>query len=181
MSRVLLAALLLCSLYIPASFACECGAPGHASSYVQQATMVFVGKVIFTDDDGTGQFIQHTLIHFEVEEAFKGLAPEIHDIWIDPGSCTSCYAEFKLRERHLVFAYGGVQLPKDSAAMSVANDRCRSKPLPAGIDLKKPPKVYLAPECSGTREITSATESAVAKEIVWLKKYKTEMEKAGSK
>ncbi len=181
MLRVLIVVLLLCSLFIPATFACECGAPGHASSYVQQATLVFVGKVIFTDDDGTGQFIQHTLIHFEVEESFKGLAPEIHEVWIDPGSCTSCYAEYKIGERYLVFGYGGVQLPKDSAAMSVANDRCRSEPLPAGIDPKSPPKIYLAPECSGTREITSSTDAAVAKEIVWLKKYKARMEKAASK
>jgi hypothetical protein len=59
-----------------------------------------------------GKFIQKTLVHFEVEEAFKGLGPEMHDVWVDPGSFTSCYAEYHVGERYLVFAYGGAVLPK---------------------------------------------------------------------
>jgi hypothetical protein len=66
------------------SFGCECGPPGHASRYIKEASIVFVGKVVFTDDDGSGKFIQKTLVHFEVERAFKGLGPEMHDVWVDP-------------------------------------------------------------------------------------------------
>lgn len=138
---------------------------------------VFVGKVVFTDDDGSGKFTQHTLVHFEVEESFKGLKSDVHDVWIDPGSCTSCYAEYKFGERYLAFAYGGSLLPKDSSAMSASSNGCKVKPLPAAFDLKNPPKVYSAPECSGTRQIVRETESAVAKEIGWLRNYKARAEK----
>jgi hypothetical protein len=178
MKRVLLVILCLYFSCNGSSFGCECGPPGHASAYVKEASLVFVGKVVFTDDDGSGQFIQHTLVHFEVAESFKGLKPEVHDVWIDPGSCTSCYAEYKVGERYLVFAYGGFLLPKDTAAMSTANDQCRSKPLPAGIDPKSPPRIYLAPECSGTRQIVPGTESAVTREVTWLRNYRKKMEKA---
>ena len=104
--------------------------------------------------------------------SFKGLKPDVHDVWIDPGSCTSCYAEYKLGERYLVFAYGGRLLPKDTNAMSTAINGCKVKPFPSAFDLNNPPKVYLAPECSGTRQIVRETESSVAKEIDWLRNYK---------
>jgi hypothetical protein len=75
----------LCSVVVIAvpSFGCDCGPPGHASQYVSEASIVFVGKVVFTNDDGSGTFIQKTLVHFEVEEAFKGLGSQMHDVWVD--------------------------------------------------------------------------------------------------
>jgi len=75
-------------------------------------------------------------------------------------------------ERYLVFAYGGAVLPKDSAAVSVAPGGSKTKPTPPGIDLKNPPKVYSAPECSGTRLITSKTKDAVSQEVDYLRKYR---------
>jgi hypothetical protein len=168
--------LLICCSAIP-SFGCECGPPGHASDYVKKASLVFVGKVVFTDDDGSGKFNQHTLVHFEVEESFKGLKSDARNVWIDPGSCTSCYAEYKVGERYLVFAYGGALLSKDTSAMSASND-CKVKPFPPSFDLKNPPKVYFAPECSGTRQIVRETESSVTKEVDWLRNYKRTFEKA---
>jgi hypothetical protein len=147
---------------------------------VKQAGVVFVGKVVFTDDDGSGQFIQHTLVHFEVEESFKGLKPEVQDVGIDPGSCTSCYAEYKVGERYLVFAYGGFPLPKDTAAMSTANDQCRSTAPPPDIDRQNPPKIHLAPECSGTRQIFKETEPDVTREVKWLRNYKKKMGKTAT-
>jgi len=179
MWRPLLPLILVSFLSQPGSFACECGPPGHASRYAAQASAIFVGKVVFTDDDGSGQFIQHTLVRFEVEESFKGLPPDAHDVWIDPGSCTSCYAEYKVGERYLVFAYGGTVIPKDSAAMSAANRVCRVKPLPQGIDVQNPPKKYYAPECSGTREIVVKTETEVTREINWLRQHKEKARKSG--
>jgi hypothetical protein len=141
---------------------------------------VFVGRVVFTDDDGSGKFTQHTLVHFEVEESYKGLKSDIHDVWIDPGSCTSCYAEYKVGGRYLVFAYGGPLLPKDTSAISAVNNDCKVKPFPTAFDLGNPPKVYLAPECSGTRQIVRETESSVAKEIAWLRNYKKKTEKTNN-
>jgi hypothetical protein len=154
------------------SFSCECGPPGHASRNVKEASVAFVGKVVFTDDNGSGKFTQQTRVHFEVEEALKGLGPETHDVWVDPGSFTSCYAEYRLGDRYLVFAYGGAVLPKDSAAVSFASGQSKPKPLPRGIDPKNPPKIYSAPECSGTRQITSETKDAVSREVDYLRKYK---------
>ena len=155
-----------------AAFSCECGPPGHASRYVKEASIIFVGRVLFTDDDGSGKFIQKTLVHFEVEEAFKGLGAEIHDVWVDPGSFTSCYARYCVGERFLVFAYGGTLLLKDTSAVSVVPGKTGTKPFPPGIDPKNPPKVYSAPECSGTRLITSDTKDAVSREVDYLRRYK---------
>jgi hypothetical protein len=111
-------------------------------------------------------------VHFEVEEAFKGLGPETHDVWVDPGSFTSCYAKYHVGERYLVFAYGGALLPKDSPAVSVVPGEPKTKPLPPGIDLKNPPKIYSAPECSGMRLITSKTKDAISQEVDYLRRYK---------
>jgi len=180
MKRLSLLTILLHLCFTTSSFACECGPPGHASKYVKQASVVFVGKVVFTDDDGSGQFIQHTLVHFEIEELFKGLTPGTRDVWIDPGSCTSCYNEYKVGERFLVFAYGGFVLPKDTAAMSTASNGCRAKPLPTGIDSQNPPKIYLAPECSRTRQIAKETESDVSREVKWLRNYQKKSEKSAA-
>jgi hypothetical protein len=51
------------------SFGCFCGPPGPASEYVEGASIVFVGKAVFSDDDGSNKFTQKTLVRFQVEEA----------------------------------------------------------------------------------------------------------------
>jgi hypothetical protein len=75
--------------------------------YVSRAAAVFVGRVAFTDHDPSLGLRQRTFVKFVVEEAFKGLSPETHEVWVDPGSFTSCYAEYSVGERLMVFAYGG--------------------------------------------------------------------------
>lgn len=177
MKRLLLVAILLEFFGTISSFGCDCGPPGPASRYVYGVDLAFVGKVIFTDDDGSGQYIQRTLVHFEVEESFKGMKPEIRDVWIDPGSCTDCYAEYRVGQRYLVFAHSKPSVLQDVDPKSIAA-QCRSKPLPKGLDPDKPPKVYVAPECSGTREIVSKNEPAVNKEIAWLRIYRQVMQNA---
>lgn len=152
---------------------CECGRPGPACAYVGRAKAVFVGKVDFTDDDGSGTFLQKTSVRFEVEESFKGLASDMRYVWIDPGSFTSCYAEYHIGERYLVFAYGGGVMPPDTATMSIgAKGRPKKKPLPPGIDPKNPPMVYSSAECTGTRQITAENERFVLPEIEYLRKFK---------
>ena len=54
MKRVLLLTILLHFFCNTSSFGCLCGPPEHASKYVKQASLVFVGKVVFTNDDGSG-------------------------------------------------------------------------------------------------------------------------------
>ena len=126
-----------------ASFGCECGPPGDASRYIREARIAFVGKVVFTNDDGSGKFIQKTLVRFKVEEAFKGLGAETHEVWVDPGSFTYCYAEYHVGARLPSIWLWRRSSTKDSPTVSVAPGESKRKPTPSGIDLKNPPKVLL--------------------------------------
>jgi hypothetical protein len=111
-----------------------------------------LGRVKFTNDDGSGKFTQATLVRFEVEESFKGVPPGGHQIWADPGSFTSCYEEYHLGERYLIFAMRKAPTPNDAAAMTIMRDKeGKRKPFPPGFDPRKPPPVYYAPECAGSR------------------------------
>ncbi len=162
--RFLLMALLL--LLIPASaVACSCGAPGPACSYISDSKVIFLGTPVFTDDDGSGTFVQRTLYKFQVKEAFKGLAADTKEVWVDPGSFTSCYAVYRIGKDYLVFAgeaWGGMG---SSPAMTVAAPGKKAKPLPAGFTPDTP--VYYAPECNGTRWADSAND-----EIGWLRLWR---------
>ena len=150
------------------SFGCFCGPPSPASGYVEGASVVFVGKAVFNDDDGSRKFTQKTLVRFEVEEAYKGLGQQLHDVWVDPGSFTSCYATYRVGDRYLVFGYDKATSPRDTLSVSVARGQSNTKPVPPGFDLKNPPKVYWSPECSGTRQVTPEAD----KDITYLRKYK---------
>jgi hypothetical protein len=163
------------------SLACECRISGNVSKYLKSADIVFLGKVIFTDDDGTGTFVQKTHVHFEVEEAFKGLAAGVHDVWADPGSFTSCYAEYRRGERYLVFAHRGAKLPGDTAAMTIAPAGRSPKPLPAGLDAANPPVIYTAPECTGTLPVNEQTQKRVSAWLKNLRDYRKHEEKSAAK
>lgn len=149
----------------PAGFACECGGPSPACAYISVAPVVFVGTPIYSNDDGSGTFIQQTLYKFTVDEIFKGLTEGTKAVWIDPGSYTSCYADYEIGTRLLVFASEGKLVPVDTAAMTVAKPTAKQKPLPPGFDPKMP--VYYAPECTGTRDAASASD-----DITWLRLWK---------
>jgi len=148
-----------------AGFACECGAPAPACAYISTAPVVFVGTPVYSNDDGSGTFRQQTLYKFAVDEIFKGLPEGAKEIWVDPGSFTSCYAEYEIGTRLLVFASDGKFIPVDTAAVTVAQPGGKQKPLPPGFDPKMP--VYYAPECSGTREAVTAAD-----DIAWLRLWK---------
>lgn len=157
---------LLCALsFSLTSFACECGAPAPACAYVSAAPVIFVGTPVYSNDDGSGTFLQQTLYKFKVDEIFKGLPEGTEEVWVDPGSYTSCYAEYNLGVKLLVFASETRFIPVDTAAMTVAKPMARKKPLPPGFDPKMP--VYYAPECSGTRRAESAAD-----DIAWLRLWK---------
>jgi hypothetical protein len=138
---------------------------------VGRAAAVFVGKVVFTDHDPSLGFGQRTFVRFAVEEAFKGLPPETHEVWVNPGSFASCYAEYPVGERLLVFAYAGRGMPVDASTMSIAPGQLKRKPLPDVINPTNPPVVYSAPECSGTREIRGADRRLTA-DLEYLRRYK---------
>jgi hypothetical protein len=157
MHRTLRLLLLAAVISLRCLLACECDNPGPACAYLG-ADAIFLGRVAYTNDDGSGTFIQATLVRFEVEEVFKGLEPSAHEVWVDPGSFSSCYAEYNVGERYLVFASKMGGLPVDTAAVTfVSGTRANRKPLPPGIDPSNPPVIYSAPECNGTRFATYPT------------------------
>lgn len=130
---------------------CSCGPPKPACAYLA-ADAIFLGRVSFTNDDNSGRFAQATLVRFDVEERFKGVAPGVLQIWVDPGGFTSCYENYKLAERYLVFATRKIQFPSDGTAMTVMRDGAgKKKPHPLGFDPAKPPIIHYAPECGGSR------------------------------
>jgi hypothetical protein len=89
---------------------------------------------------------------------------------VDPGSFTSCYATYRVGDRYLVFGYNRGSSPRDTVSISVARDlgQSKPKPVPPGFDRKNPPKVFSAPECSGTRQVAQQTDT----DISYLRKYK---------
>lgn len=129
---------------------CDCRAPRPACAYVG-ADAIFLGRVGFTNDDGSGTFLQATLVRFEIEEVFKGLPQGTKEVWVDPGSFTSCYENYHLGQRYLIVAQRKGQMPGDSAAMTVARVNGKRKPVPPGMNPARPPIIYWAPECSGSR------------------------------
>jgi len=149
--------------------ACECKLL-PVCSYVGRSEVIFLGKATYSNDDGSGGFDQATLIRFEVEEAFKGLPADVHEVWIDPGSFTSCYAEYPTGEQYLVFASSKLDT-SNVVAMTVIKDRRGLKPPPPGFDPSHPPMVYLANECSGTREISSGADTSRAGDLAFLRAW----------
>jgi hypothetical protein len=85
-------------------------------------------------------------VRFDIEERFKGVASELHQIWVDPGSFTSCYEDYRMGERYLIFATRRAESPNDTVAMTVMrNGDGQSKPVPPGFDLANHPPVYYVP------------------------------------
>jgi hypothetical protein len=131
--------------------ACSCDGGILDCSYAS-ADIVFRGTVDFNNDDGTGTFVQQTFIRFQVSERFKGLPSGTKHVWVDPGSFTSCYAEYRRGEEYLVFAMSPLKMSANTAAVTIVRGTKSSKPLPKELTAPNPPTVYLAPECTGTRD-----------------------------
>jgi hypothetical protein len=150
---------------------CSCGPAKPACAY-WAADAIFLGRVSFTNDDGSGKFTQATLVRFEVVERFKGIAQEVREIWVDPGSFTSCYENYRLGDRYLIFAARKGQLPADTASMTVMpGGSGRAKPLPPGFNSKQPPPIYYAPECSGSRPTNGYPN--IDRELASLRAYRS--------
>lgn len=141
---------LLVALGLPiAAIPCHCRGPKPACAYLG-ADAIFLGRVSFTNDDGSGRFTQATLVRFDVEERFKGIPAAADHVWVDPGSFTSCYRTYNPGERYLIFATKS-RFPRDSASMAVVGNGSRKlKQSPPGFDPVRD-AVYNSAECSGSR------------------------------
>jgi hypothetical protein len=144
----------IAALVVPI-YPCSCSpeASGPACSLIGSRDVIFTGRVAYSNDDGSGTFVQGTQIRFAVEEVFKGLPAGTAEVWIDPGSYTSCYAEYKVGGRYLMFASDPA---KDNSVSLVAMltgsaEGKRRKPVPPGFDIQHPPKIYVSAECHGSR------------------------------
>jgi hypothetical protein len=114
------------------SLGCSCEPPTPICSRIERIGVFFLGEVISSNDDGTGTFAQLTLERFKVIEIFKGLADGTKEVWVDPGSMTSCYSPHQTGKRYLMAGLAITAAP-DVANRSV-NYRGERKPLPNGFD-----------------------------------------------
>jgi hypothetical protein len=135
--------------------ACECDRPGPACSLISDSHVVFLGTPVFTDDDGSGTFTQRTLYRFDVSEAYKGLKQGTTEVWIDPGSFTSCYTEYAIGKKYLVFASDVNATLRQAVAVSVVPGT-KTKPIPPGFTPDAP--LYFAAQYSGTRPFAGSDE-----------------------
>ena len=83
---------------------------------------------------------------------FKGLSPATKKVWVDPGSFTSCYNDYRRGEEYLVFAKVPSTTQATVAAMTVMKNAHSARPLPQELTSPNPPPIYLAPECMGSRD-----------------------------
>lgn len=141
---------------------CTCGrgawAPACESYYSGSA--VFLGTVLDHDDDGSGKFTQRTLYLVRVDEAFRGLDVTQTEVFIDPGSFSSCYTHYAVGKQYL-FVAGG---PASFAAMISFKEPSLNKPFPVRWAARTDMKVYVAAGCSPTREA-----SRVSEDLAWLR------------
>src|SRR5689334_16423773 len=97
---------------------CDCGLLPVCA--YRGADIIFLGRVTFTNHDFSVGLNQATLVRFEVEESFRGVAAGVHQIWVDPGSFTSCYEVYRLENRYLIFGSRLPAFPEQTAAMTVS-------------------------------------------------------------
>ena len=89
------------------AWGCTCSAPLPPCELFGRAGAVFSGVVLDTNEDGRGGFSKTTLYLVRVEEGFHGLAPEQKEVFVDPGSFTSCYTYFEVGKKYLFYAGPG--------------------------------------------------------------------------
>lgn len=120
---------------------------------------VFVGTVLPGNDDEGWRFAERTLYLVRVEEAFRGLTPDQKEVFIDPGSYTSCLTEYKAGEKYLFYTEGSPM------AMTLASGGNGQQSWPAGWAEKRNLKVYRAGMCSGSKELARADE-----DLTWIRR-----------
>lgn len=147
----------------PVLAACSCADPRPACELFPSASAVFVGTVLDGNDNGSGRFIQQTAYLVRVDEPLRGLAPDQKEVFIDPGSFTSCYTHYDIGATYLFYVYvGGMG---NFMATTVIRDGEETKKLPPAWEAKRGLKVYLAAMCSGSKPLPQATE-----DLAWIRR-----------
>lgn len=133
---------------------CDCLAPRPACELFDRSRAVFSGVVLDTNEDGRGGFSKTTLYLVRVEERFRGLAPEQKEVFIDPGSFTSCYTYFQVGKKYLFYAWG----LGGAASVSFTGRRGEAVAFPSQWQEKKDLMVYSVPMCSESKDWHDAQE-----------------------
>ena len=143
------------------AWGCTCSAPLPPCELFGRSRAVFSGVVLDTNEDGRGGLSRSTFYLVRVEEGFRGLAPEQKEVFIDPGSFTSCYTYFEVGKKYLFYGWGlgGI------ASISFTGRRGEEVALPPQWQEKKDLKVYSVPMCSGSKEWENAQE-----DVDWIRR-----------
>jgi hypothetical protein len=114
---------------------------------------VFVGTVIDQNDNGSGRFDQPVAYLVRVDEAFRGLQEGEKEVFIDPGSFTSCLRSYEVGEQYLFYGYAADLLPSLGA-----------RAFPARWAEKKGLRFVGSAQCTPTRPVKLAGE-----DLAWLR------------
>lgn len=92
------------------SQACSCTpeADAPACQLISRTAAVFLGRPLeLVGESGYGQA---KLYRFRIEKVYKGLAPDVSEVLVQPGAGTSCETSYTLGTRYLMFA--GITSPE---------------------------------------------------------------------
>jgi hypothetical protein len=137
------------------ALACSCASsePVKACEIYQSMPVIFRGRVIDHNHDSTAGFGQMTLYRFKVLEAFKGLPPGVHEVFIDPASMTSCYRVFNTDSDYLVYTGGADPTPVAVSVFQGPPPDSPAKRIPAAWKGLGQLPVYSVGECNPTRTV----------------------------
>jgi Carboxypeptidase regulatory-like domain len=136
------------------ALACVCVSyePIKTCQIYQSAPVIFRGRVIDHNDNGSGHFTQMTLYRFKVLEAFKGLSPEVKELFINPGSGTDGYRTFASDRDYLIYTGSAYPTPPPAADFLIAMERTKPKP-PAWNGLEQLPVYDIFGCCNPSRVV----------------------------
>lgn len=141
---------------VPA-WACSCVSyePVKACAAFYQTPVIFRGRVMDTNAaPGAGPANPASLYRFEVLEAFKGIAPGVRSVFVDPASMTSCGTRFTADKAYLVFTGDHPLLPVGTTALHHAQQW--NKVFPERWKRLANEPVYQVSICSLMKVVTAA-------------------------
>lgn len=126
--------------------ACSCTSYERvqACQIYQSTPVIFRGRAIDHFVQNTTGHLRMVMYRFKVLETFKGLPPDMKEVFIDPASRTPCYSQFALDRDYLVYTGAG---PPALAAGTAFGE------LPAAWKGLEQLPVYAAGICNPTRAV----------------------------
>lgn len=146
----------------PIVLACSCAAPGPACQRIDLFDYAFLGRVLATNETKDAQEAGPYWYRFSVDEAFKGLEPEVREVIVDPDNSTSCRQSFQVGSLYLLFGrrspLSGPSADAAKAAGALGGAR--------GVPLTSP--LVSTGQCTGTMLAEYAAE-----DLHYLRRFRT--------